>query len=194
VAVEADAGRVYATDDAPRDGEVTALSTDGDEQWSTSGPAHLGTPVVAGDRVYALGEDALLALDATDGSVAWRRGGPPGHGGGLAVADGRVYAAAGGGTVALAREADTGAPVTPPGTDEDEGEPWRVRTGGGEAAPVVAGGTVLVPGARGLFAVDARTGERRWRRERLGGRPARAVAVADGRAYVGGSDGVAALR
>lgn len=191
VAVDADAGRVYTTDGGASAGEVTALSTDGEVVWSTPGPAHLGRPVAAGDRVHALGEGELLALDAADGSVAWRRDGPRGRGGGLAVADGRVYAAAGGGTVAVARDAATGDPV---GVADGGETPWRARTGGGAAAPVVAGDAVLVPGANGLSAVDARTGERRWRVARIGGLPSRSVAAVDGTVYAAGFDGVHALR
>jgi outer membrane protein assembly factor BamB len=69
-----------------------------------------------------------------------------------------------------------------------------VHAGGGTAAPVVAGGTVLVPGARGLFAVDARTADRRFRLRRLGGRPSRSVAVVDGTVWAGDADGVYAVR
>jgi len=181
VAVDVEAGRVYATDDAVSEGTVTARSTDGEALWSTTGPGHLRTPVVADDRVYALGEGALLALDAADGTVAWRRDGPNGYGAGLAVADGRVYAAAGGGPHAVGRDLD--------------GERlWRVLTGASGAAPVVAGETVLVPGAEGLAAVDTGTGERRWTVDALGGEPSRTVAVADGVVYASGFDGVYALR
>jgi outer membrane protein assembly factor BamB len=181
VAVDPAAGRVYATDDAVSEGTVTARSTDGEALWSTTGPGHLRTPAVAGDRVYALGEGALLALDADDGTVAWRRDGPEGFGAGVAVADGRVSAAAGGGTRAVGR--DTGGQRV-----------WRVPTGASGAAPVVAGGTVLLPGAEGLVAVDARTGTHRWTVEALEGQPSRTVAVVDGIVYASGFDGVYALR
>lgn len=197
VTVDPGAGRVYATDDAVTDGTVTALSTEGEELWSAPGRGHLGAPVPVADRVYALAEDELLALRAADGAVAWRRDGPPGRGGGVAVADGRVYAAAGGGELVRAHDAATGAPVTV--TTDDGSEPWLERSGYGTAAPVVAGSTVVLSGANGVFAVDVATDDRRWWIEdvdggSLGGTPSRSPAVVDGTVYATGFDGVYALR
>jgi len=86
-----DEDRVYA---ASSNTELAAFDrANGDVLWTHEVTPRLKTPVVHGDTVYV---DALVALDATDGTVRWRRDVGPRP----AVADGTVFAV-GDGLVAL---------------------------------------------------------------------------------------------
>jgi outer membrane protein assembly factor BamB len=69
---------------------------------------------------------------------------------------------------------------------------WRVQTGGPvRSSPTVAGGAVYVGSGDGfLYAIDARTGDVRWRQQLGAGPVTSTPAVADGLVYVNGRDGV----
>jgi outer membrane protein assembly factor BamB len=121
-------------------------------------------PVVADGRVFTL--DAASQVTAFDlgGRQLWRGSvapeaerGADGFGGGLAVADGRVYAATGFGEVVALGVAD-GA------------ELWRRRLGGPiRAAPAFdAGRVIVVTRDGGGFALDAATGDEIWRAQGSG--------------------------
>ncbi|MFT4889907.1 MAG: outer membrane protein assembly factor BamB [Halobacteriales archaeon] len=71
-------------------------------------------------------------------------------------------------------------------------ELWRVTADGDLSAPVVAGGTLFVGGADGsVLALDARSGDERWRRS-VGG-PAATPRVMDGQVYVPTRSSIAAF-
>jgi outer membrane protein assembly factor BamB len=117
-------------------------------------------PVVSGGVVYTLdAETDVVATDAASGRRVWSvsaapeaESGADGFGGGLAVADGRVFAATGfGEVVALA----TG----------DGSVLWRQKVGAPmRAAPAVdAGRVIVVTRDNSAFALDATTGGVLWR-------------------------------
>lgn len=138
-------------------------------------------PVAADGLVYTIDAAAQLqATDLTTGVAAWGvslipdfdRGGDA-SGGGLALADGRIFATTPYGEL-LALDAATGAVL------------WRQRLGTVLGAPSVAGGLVYVVGRNSeAWAISAADGRLRWRIAGpdvpavLAGGPA--PAVADGR-------------
>jgi len=168
------------------------------------------SPAVADGRVYFGGEEALYALDAATGEVAWTRDVPTHPESSPAVVDGVVY---------------YGAPVL---ADDESAPPARVlalHAASGETlwrapiddtslrtSPAVADGTVYVAassmrvcyGAGGetpncsgvtrgqLYALDAATGERRWTAP-IHTDTRSSPAVADGVVYVGCSNGISAV-
>lgn len=116
-------------------------------------------PVVAGGRVFAMdSQNRLTALSATNGGQIWSVDvTAPGErsaaasGGGLAVADGVLYATTGFGEL-LALDPASGAIR------------WRQKFDGpASGAPAVAGGTVYVAGRDGAgWAVNAADGKLKW--------------------------------
>lgn len=159
-AVRAAGGAVYVE----AEGALLAFdAADGVERWRVPGGGTGGGWTVVGDAVYLGLADGVVALDAAGGGERWR-GGVASGGRAPAVAEGSVYAASEGGVV-VALEAATGA------------ERWRAALGAAaEGAPTVAGGLVLVgagPDPGGILglggdegsvrALDAATGEERWR-------------------------------
>lgn len=155
-------------------GGVAAFTTAGETWWETTegvGPVY-APPAVADGTVYAASKAGrLVALDAADGSVRWRR---PLDGSvyqPAAVADGTVVVGAGNGRLARAFDAATGA------------EQWSFETGASKAAPAFLGDRVLVSGANtGVWALDAATGETLWYSGELGD-VGSAPVVADGRLF-----------
>mgnify|MGYP006272874435 CR=1 FL=1 len=123
----------------------------------------VGEPVVQGGRVFTIDTRAkVTAFDTADGDVLWertieRKGEPNrlGFGGGVAYADGRIYAATGHGILA-AINADTGRVDW----QFDAGVPMR----GGPT--VDRDRVVTVTHDNQIFALDADTGEVLW--EQLG--------------------------
>lgn len=122
------------------------------------------TPVVVGDTVYVQdAKSSVFAIDRKTGKLRWRRAyAAPNDGpNGVAVADGRVFAATD--TTAFALRADTGERL------------WSRRLADSDEqfvgiAPVVDDGRVYLstvgfaPGGRGaLYALDAETGRRVWK-------------------------------
>jgi outer membrane protein assembly factor BamB len=81
------------------------------------------------------------------------------------------------------------------GVERFGGLQWRVQTGGMvESSPAVSGGVVYIGSGDGcLYALNALTGEERWRlgtgRFATGGRVRSSPAVAGGRVFVGSMDG-----
>lgn len=66
---------------------------------------------------------------------------------------------------------------------------WRVPApGAGESTPAVAAAAVYHGTYSGLSALDAATGEERWRVE-TGGEAFSSLVVAEGTVYIGGNDG-----
>ncbi len=122
------------------------------------------TPVVVGDTVYIQdSKSSVFAIDRGSGAMRWsRRYAAPNDGpNGVAVANGRVFAATD--TTAIALRADTGERL------------WSRRLADANEqfvgiAPVVDDGRVYLstvgfaPGGRGaLYALDAETGRRVWK-------------------------------
>ena len=186
-------GLVYARIGAGCGGPGFLAAVDvatGRPRWRTGilvGDWEYAAPVVAGDSVYVVGFDGLVALDAASGSERWRQpaevrldnaglrpvGAP-------AVAGGTVYVVDLAGTLA-ALDAATGE------------ERWRTELpgiGGDSRAPgpVTADGIVYVAGGEGLlFALDGTTGQELWRFD-VGGFVATSPVVVGGVVYIGGFD------
>ena len=131
-------------------------------------------PVAAGGRIYVMDADATVsAHDAQSGAQVWRTNIRPndgkrdreGFGGGLAYADGKLYASSGYREV-VQLDAATGALG------------WRTRTEQPvHAAPTVTGGRVLVVSIDNtLLTFDAATGAAGWTYQALS-EPARILAA-----------------
>lgn len=124
-------------------------------------------PIVAGGRIYTMDARALVTATAPNGGTLWQADLTPASdsaddasGGGLAFAEGRVYATTGFGEI-VALDAATG------------GILWRQKLDAGiGGAPAVAGGTVYVAARdSSAWAVEAATGRVKWQ---LTGTPASA--------------------
>jgi len=166
---------------------VTAASTaDGEVEWTATvdrEAVYTGV-AVTDDRVYAGGPQGSLALDRGDREPVWRSPGgsffsPP------AVADGQVYVSS------------TGEPG--PGVralDREGGEDWThaVGTAATPGPATVADGVLYYGASDGrLYALDAASGDRRWRSgEELTG--FWTPAVLDDTVYVASGRGLVALR
>lgn len=162
-----DAARSTA-EETPR-GEVTRTSTGGVEtRWETFIPGQyaLSAPAFGEHGLYIGGDRQLRRLAVADGTVAWEA--PLGaltHGFTQAVSDGIVYAAARdlvGGTLLASDDGGVVAALAA----SDGTEQWR-RSVPVTADPVLADGAVLVPttdqGTGVLRALEADTGDDRWR-------------------------------
>jgi outer membrane protein assembly factor BamB len=129
--------------------------------------------------VFVPGRGAFLALDADDGSERWRHefgAFSTGVVGAPAVADDRVYAVVGEGTV-VAFDRATG-----------DTEWTHTPTQDVTTAPVAVGGSLFVAGQgeSALIAFDAETGDVRWRRD-LAGQEVHASPVVAGGTVVAAS-------
>lgn len=140
------------------------------------------TPVVAGGRIFTLDSAERLTATGTNGGTLWQTDLTPAgdrsgdaSGGGLAFADGRVFATSGFGEL-VSLDASTGAVV------------WRQRFEAPVAgAPAVAGGKVFVVARDGsAWAVGAADGKVAWQ---MPGSAARA-GIADGSAPAAAGDTV----
>ena len=122
----------------------------------------LSAPVIAADRVFLLDSaSTVVAMSLQSGQRVWSRNVMPDHedddaslGGGVAFADGLLFAATAFGDV-LALDAADGTVL------------WRQSLGSAfRAAPATADGRVFATGADNrLFAMDALTGELLWSHE-----------------------------
>jgi outer membrane protein assembly factor BamB len=169
--------------------EVLALDAEtGDIMWSPDiGLANISAPNVWNGNVYATANidvpggsaNRTAALDAVTGAPLWRevtRGAPEA----LAVAEGLVYTAGAIGGYVSAYDALTGA------------ERWSVFECG-EYCPVssvtVSGGVAFLRyDTKGLWALDALTGDSRWTGDADGFSYNAAPAVANGLVYLGSLD------
>lgn len=117
-----------------------------------------GQPVVAEGRVYSMDSQSTVSAVSTTGNLLWATDLTPASersqdasGGGVAVADGRVFATTGFGEV-VALDAASGAEI------------WRqVMNAPATASPTVQGGIVYaVARDNRAWAIDAETGRVRW--------------------------------
>ena len=153
-------------------------------------------PVVAGGRVFALDSQSRVTAVTTDGRLLWNRDlTPPGEssgdaaGGGLAVADGRVFVTTGFGE-AVALDAATGSEI------------WRqdVEAPATGSPTAIDGMVYLVTRANLAWAIDAGNGRVMWQlpgTPALSGTTGGASPAVTGRIAVipfGGGELVAALR
>jgi outer membrane protein assembly factor BamB len=122
-------------------------------------------PIVAGGLIYAMDAGATLSAVTRSGQVAWRRSLVPaeqvpdsGPGGGMAAADGVIYATTGFGEV-FALDPRTGGTI------------WkRTLDAPVQAPPLVYGGRVIAVQRDDIaVALDARTGETLWTVQATGG-------------------------
>ena len=143
-------------------------------QGSKGGNHVTAPPIMAAGRVYVMDADAQVsAFDARTGAQLWRHNLRPGDnkrdreafGGGLAFADGKIYATSGY-RLAAQLDAATGAPG------------WVTRTEQPiHAAPTVAGGRVMAVAIDNtLLTFDAATGAPSWTYQALT-EPARILAA-----------------
>lgn len=184
---------------------LVALDADsGEERWrydefGRKERVEAAPAVADGTVFFGTGDDAMVAVDAATGEEQWRRSLDDGVYAAPAVADGSVHVALHGGGSVQALDAATGEVR------------WTAGTGGGnlKASPAVAGGVVYAlasrfvgcagdceedrPESAGfLTAIDAATGERRWR-YRTEPDTRSAPAVVDGTVYFGRGAGVEAV-
>lgn len=195
------AGRVYYA--APQfDGEagaVTAVTaTDGTAERAltvgadTSGPERSYTGVaVTDDRVYTGGPRGIAAINREDWTLAWRAA-VPGTFAPPTVADGQAYAVT---------PVDDAGRVGVVAFDEAGERRWTHVADREDDATVGAGnptivGDTLYYGARDgrLYAIDATTGDRRWRVGAAAPQPFGPPAVVDGTLYAVSPRGLLALR
>lgn len=115
-------------------------------------------PVVSGGRIYTMDAEHRLSAVSTSGQILWQKSMVPAReragqaqGGGLAVADGRLYVASGYGRL-TALDAASGAEI------------WEQRLGNtATGAPTAAGGLVyLTSGDSRAWAIEADSGRIRW--------------------------------
>ncbi|HSD67111.1 MAG TPA: PQQ-binding-like beta-propeller repeat protein, partial [Vicinamibacteria bacterium] len=168
-------GRLYL---GTHDGRVLALDPErGEKAWEfASGDSVLGAPAVDAGRVFFGSFDgSVYALDAASGKVMWKRDtrgavvSTPAVAGDRLVVGNRSYDL-------LGLEAQTGEPA------------WTryIWFSWVESSPAVRDGVAYVGSsdAAAVYAVDVRTGERRWKTDVFGwawGQPA----VTDARVYAG---------
>ena len=140
-------------------GSMRSTWTSDAGEGSSSDGQLIPRPIVFGGRVYTLDTEGVVSsFSASGGSVGWRVRLTPeteekdeGYGGGLAIADGRLYAATGYGTV-VAMNPKTGKALW----TKVLGVP--VRT-----SPTAAAGKVFVVTTEGrLYALNGADGEEAW--------------------------------
>lgn len=184
----ADAGVVYLTasqqtagGQGQGQGFAEALDArDGSVRWRTSLDASPSPPAAAGGRMYLFltrqypGGGTLLALNAADGTTAWRYDDPAPVIGGEDATTPPVIV---GDTLfaeAVERDADGGANVAILAFDGATGAlRWRYKTGGLASLPAVAGGVACIStfipaagpagGSSIVAGLDLATGQERWR-------------------------------
>ncbi len=145
--------------------------------WKTSLPPGHSSPVVAGDRIWLTAHDEdelfVFAISRVDGKILWRRDVPRPRRQPLHASNSPASpSVATDGTNVVAFFTDFGLISFGPNGEER----WRVPLGpfnnpfGMGASPLLANGTIVqvCDSETGSFilAVDAKTGARRWRRER----------------------------
>lgn len=179
-------GRVFvgwrAPVEGPEDageGGLTAVATDGTEEWSVSPGSVDGSATVADGTVYGGTGSGLLAWDAATGDERWtfERGGA----GSPAVVGDTVYVGTHHGNL---HAVDAAAGEHRWYFDMDK---WA------DVAPAVADGTVAISSWDDhLYGVDASDGRERWSVELA--TPLSAPAIADGTVYVASDTSLVAVR
>jgi outer membrane protein assembly factor BamB len=151
----------------------------------------ISTPVVAGTMLYVgSGDGKLYALDRRTGLERWHLDvGAPIHSS-PGIAGGLIYVGARDNTF-YGVDALSGHQVWRVQTGPDVPLPWGHESGDVyTSSPTVVGDVVLFgSGAGAVYAVDATSGNVRWR-VRTAGRVRGTPAVVDGTVYVGDTDGV----
>jgi outer membrane protein assembly factor BamB len=187
-------GRFHALDAAT--GEVRwRLSTGADHAWPwghESGDVYTSSPVhVDGMVIFGAGDGGIYAIDASTGRRRWRASTGGRVRSSPAVADGRVYVGSADGRV-YAFDLATG---TLKWRYDTEGVKLDSRNFGYDrrtvqSSPAVSGGTVFVGARDGfLYAIDAATGQLRWRFDHKISWVNTSPAVQDTVVYAGSSDG-----
>jgi outer membrane protein assembly factor BamB len=185
-------GLVYVSTEVPgsSDGHVFALDArTGGEQWRFATDVEKVGPLALADGAVLLNGGDVIALDAVTGEIRWRQAvtgtGIVAAGAGVVVASTPVGLvaldpASGGlrwvvptpappqGSPSVAGEVvitDDGA-GTLVGLDPADGaEQWRAPAARLLQTPVAAGNLVVVATAEGVLALDARSGDQRWRHD-----------------------------
>lgn len=143
-----DGETLYASSD-----QLFALGVDGRDQWSVDLDGETtSVPGLTPDAVFISTRETLSAIDRTDGSTMWtfssdrtlwQRGPTPTGAGAVYVRNGLTIAAI---------------------NVRDGSKRWQFQPEYIDTEPAVADGTVYVPDASGTcYAVDAESGEERWR-------------------------------
>ena len=187
-------GRFHALDAAT--GDVRwRLATGPDLPWPwghESGDVYTSSPVhVDGTVIFGSGDGRVYALDARTAKERWRASTGGRVRSSPAVADGRVYVGSADGRV-YAFDLATG---TLKWRHDTEGVQLDSRNFGYDrrtvqSSPAVAGGAVFVGARDGfLYAIDAATGQLRWRFDHKISWVNTSPAVRDSVVYAGSSDG-----
>jgi len=177
-------GTVYV---AGRNGGVHALDAiSGTERWQFGGSDagfSLSHPTVGDGSVYIGDSEGVLhALDVTTGRRRWQVDANEKIATSPAVDDGTVYVGSRGKSRPDEKTVKGGLDAV----STDGSREWSIRPGQVDGSPTVVDDTVYAGSDSGLLAVDAESGEERWRDGNISmGSPA----VADGTVYVGTSDG-----
>ncbi len=178
-------GRVVVGDQS---GVVHALDqAAGTELWraTVDGPIAGAVAEAAGLIVLATESGSAYALEPSSGEIRWRTGLTGGVSRSIAATDELVYCPVSGGLLVALRTAD--------GSVAWEA---RVAADGDGGTPTVAAGLVYAATgldtddlvAQGIVALDAGSGEERWRHASSDGVVMYAPAVADGTAYIVAQD------
>lgn len=189
-----------------RSGSVAALDLAGQKElWSSDLPGVMS--IAVGDKTfcYQTRDGRIVALDVRNkGQKLWEANIPPGHGRRMAFDDGRAYVSTGDMVTSwdlktgqqAAAKLDLGAPADEGAANADAAGLrrystwWTVSQGTVYGAWADGAREPATPGRRsgmtvyaaGLFAFDAKTGERLWRLP-LAGAPAGGGVVSDGVIY-----------
>jgi outer membrane protein assembly factor BamB len=206
-ALELETGRqLWATDVEAELGAATPLVTDGQvilgdrrgivraldphtgaERWraTTDGPISGAAAEADGSIVVATESGTAYGIAPSSGEISWQRSLPGGVSRSMAASDGLVYCAVSGGLLVALRARD-GSPA------------WQtaVATDGEVGTPTAAAGLIFAAtgldnadsATKGVVALDAGTGEERWRLASPTGEVIYAPAVVDGSAYLVSED------
>lgn len=172
-------------------GTLHAISSTGDRRWTQELGAAVRTPTVVGEHVYVLDTSGTVYGFTLDGEQCWNNGqsgvwnsvfdsSPFTANSAPAVDDSRVYV-----TIHENPEGDAVGHVL--AFDHEGNEEWRYSFPTEYMppnTPAVVDDTVLVTGGHKILALDATTGERRWRFV-VGHRYTGAPATDGERVYVG---------